>query len=297
MDMEQVIREKLAEIENKENVRIIMAVESGSRAWEFASPDSDYDVRFVYVRKLEDYLKLDKTRDVIEWQLDDTLDISGWDLKKALQLMHESNPSIFEWCASLIVYRCSPAFEELQEIRKEYYSKKKSLYHYWHMASSNYENYLQGEEVRIKKYFYVIRPLLAAKWIADHGTQPPMLFSELLDAELPEELRAIVNELLDKKQKMPEMGLAPKIKELDCFIKKELETIRLAADQTETDRNTWDTLNRYFIKQVTERPVPNPYELLPSIGIDLVALTRYARANGKTLTEINLFRKGGKETC
>ena len=143
----------------------------------------------------------------------------------------------------------------------------------------------------------MIRPLLAAKWIADHGTQPPMLFSELLDAELPEELRAIVNELLDKKQKMPEMGLAPKIKELDCFIKKELETIRLAADQTETDRNTWDTLNRYFIKQVTGRPVPNPYELLPSIGIDLVALTRYARANGKTLTEINLFRKGGKETC
>ena len=82
MDMEQVIREKLAEIENKENVRIIMAVESGSRAWGFASPDSDYDVRFVYVRKLEDYLKLEKTRDVIEWQLDDTLDISGWDLKK-----------------------------------------------------------------------------------------------------------------------------------------------------------------------------------------------------------------------
>ena len=185
------------------------------------------------MRKLEDYLKLDKTRDVIEWQLDDTLDISGWDLKKALQLMHESNPSIFEWCASPIVYRCSPAFEELQEIRKEYYSKKKSLYHYWHMASSNYENYLQGEEVRIKKYFYVIRPLLAAKWIADHGTQPPMLFRELLDAELPEELRAIVNELLDKKQKMPEMGLAPKIKELDCFIKKELETIRLAADQAD----------------------------------------------------------------
>ena len=103
MDMEQIIREKLVEIENKENVRIIMAVESGSRAWGFASPDSDYDVRFVYVRNLEDYLKLEKTRDVIEWQLDDTLDISDWDLKKALQLMHESNPSIFEWCASSIV--------------------------------------------------------------------------------------------------------------------------------------------------------------------------------------------------
>lgn len=124
--MEKIIRQKLMEIEKTENVRIIMAVESGSRAWGFASPDSDYDVRFVYVRKLEDYLKLEKTRDVIEWQLDDVLDISGWDLKKALQLMHESNPSIFEWCTSTIVYRMSPAFEELKEIRKEYYSPKKA---------------------------------------------------------------------------------------------------------------------------------------------------------------------------
>lgn len=252
MDMEQIIREKLMEIEKSENVRIIMAVESGSRAWGFASPDSDYDVRFVYVRKLEDYLKLEKTRDVIEWQLDDVLDISGWDLKKALQLMHESNPSIFEWCTSTIVYRNSPMFEELKEIRKEYYSPKKSLYHYWHMASSNYENYLQGDNVRIKKYFYVIRPILAAKWIVDRGTQPPMLFSELLDAELPGELRTIVDELLDMKQRMPEMGLAPKIKELDQFIERELILIKQVADQADVCRNTWDTLNQYFMQQVTE---------------------------------------------
>ena len=90
--MENIICEKLKEIETKENVKIIMAVESGSRAWGFASPDSDYDVRFVYVRRLKDYLRLEKTKDVIEWQLDDVLDINGWDLKKALQLMHDSNP-------------------------------------------------------------------------------------------------------------------------------------------------------------------------------------------------------------
>ena len=93
--MEKIIQEKLREIEEKENVRIIMAIESGSRAWGFASPDSDYDVRFVYVRRLEDYLRLEKTKDVIEWQLDDVLDINGWDLKKALFLMHDSNPSLF----------------------------------------------------------------------------------------------------------------------------------------------------------------------------------------------------------
>ena len=114
-------------------------------------------------------------------------------------------------------------------------------------------------------------------------------------------MRPIVDELLDKKQKMPEMGLAPRIGELDRFIDRELEAIKQAADQAETDRNTWDTLNRYFMKQVTDRPVLNPYELQPSIGIDLVALTRYARANGKTLTElseteIDLFRNGSKAT-
>lgn len=91
--MEKIIQQKLKEIEEKENVRIIMAVESGSRAWGFASPDSDYDVRFVYVRQLKDYLRLEKAKDIIEWQLDDVLDINGWDLKKALMLMHDSNPS------------------------------------------------------------------------------------------------------------------------------------------------------------------------------------------------------------
>lgn len=147
--MDSIILNKLKDIEEKENVKIIMAVESGSRAWGFASPDSDYDVRFVYVRTLQDYLRLEKTSDIIEWQLDDVLDINGWDLKKALQLMYDSNPSIFEWCASPIVYKGSKAFDELKEIRRAYYSRKKSLYHYWHMANNNYQAYLQGTEVKI----------------------------------------------------------------------------------------------------------------------------------------------------
>ena len=102
--MKDIILRELKKIEAQENVKIIMAIESGSRAWGFASPDSDYDVRFIYVRKEEDYLKLEKTRDVIEWKLDDVLDINGWDIKKALQLLHNSNPTVFEWCASPIVY-------------------------------------------------------------------------------------------------------------------------------------------------------------------------------------------------
>lgn len=248
--MREIIKEKLSEIEEKEGVRIIAAIESGSRAWGFASPDSDYDVRFIYVRSLEDYLKLEKTRDVIEWQLDDVLDITGWDLKKALQLMHDSNPSIFEWCASPIIYRDSDAFEELKQLRQEYYSRKKNLYHYLHMSNSNYQAYLQGEEVRIKKYFYVIRPLLAAMWVIDKKTQPPMLFSELLDTELPKELRPTIDRLLEMKYTMPEMGLAPKIKVLDDFIEKEFEQIKQAADEEEPLRRDWESLDKFFYRQV-----------------------------------------------
>ena len=251
--MEKIIIKKIKEIEEKENVRVIMAIESGSRAWGFESPDSDYDVRFVYVRQLEDYLCLEKVRDVIEWQLDDVLDINGWDLKKALQLMHDSNPTIFEWCASPIVYKDSVYFDKLKELRHSYFSCKKSLYHYWHMASNNYQNYLQKDQVIIKKYFYVIRPLLAAKWIVDKGTQPPMLFSELVEAELPSDLKDIINNLLDMKQKMPEMGLASKIKELDEFIESELEVVKKAADEAENLKNDWEALNNYFNETVCAR--------------------------------------------
>lgn len=180
------------------------------------------------------------------------LDINGWDLKKALQLMYDSNPSIFEWCASPIVYKGSKAFDELKEIRRAYYSRKKSLYHYWHMANNNYQAYLQGTEVKIKKYFYVIRPLLAAKWIIDTKTQPPMLFSELMAAELPVELMATVKKLLEMKQNMPEMGLAPKIKVLDDFIDTELEAIKKAADDEESLDRDWTLLDEFFLRMVKE---------------------------------------------
>ena len=164
--------------------------------------------------------------------------------------MHDSNPSIFEWCASPIIYRDSEPFEELKKIRQVYYSRKKSLYHYWHMANNNYQAYLQGEEVRIKKYFYVIRPLLAARWIVDKKTQPPMLFSELIEAELPERLKTTIDNLLEMKQNMPEMGVAPKIALLDEFIDTEMEAVQKAADEEETVTQEWTLLNEFFWKMV-----------------------------------------------
>ena len=106
--MNRTILERLSEIERKEHIRIIHAAESGSYAWGFSSVQSDHDIRFVYVRPLEYYLRLDKTQDVIEYPESDNIDIIGWDLKKALKLVYKSNPTIFEWSRSPIVYRTSP---------------------------------------------------------------------------------------------------------------------------------------------------------------------------------------------
>lgn len=117
-DIVKEINEKLDEIEEKENVRILHAIESGSRAWGFASPDSDYDVRFIYARRREDYLRLDEPRDVIEWQLDDVLDINGWDLKKALKQFARGNATLFEWSGSPIVYRTTDEWNRIREVSK-----------------------------------------------------------------------------------------------------------------------------------------------------------------------------------
>lgn len=250
--MNTIIEEKLREIETKENVKIIVAVESGSRAWGFESADSDYDVRFIYVRDRKSYLRLDEVRDVIEWQLDDVLDINGWDMKKTLQLLYKSNPTVFEWCASPIIYWTSQEFEQLKELLPLYFSIKKGLFHYWHMADTNYRTYLKTDEIRIKKYFYVLRPLLAAKWILNRKCPPPMLFSELMAAELEDELKPEVEKLLKMKQELPEMGIAPKVQVLNHYIESTMDIIKNKADKMSGDNHDWDLLNAFFLSLVEE---------------------------------------------
>lgn len=250
--MRDRILEELKKIEETENVRIIMAIESGSRAWGFASPDSDYDVRFIYVRNKESYLRLEGIRDVIEWRLDETLDINGWDLKKALQLLHKSIPTVFEWCASTIVYLEQKEFSDLKKLLPQYFSVNKSLFHYWHMAETNYREYLKGPEVRVKKYFYVLRPLLAAKWILDKKTAPPMLFDDLVEAELEAELRPELEELLILKKSMPEIGMAPRIQVFNDYIEKGLSEIKAMEESIADERVEWEPLNELFLKMVGE---------------------------------------------
>ena len=247
--MRDLIISKLHEIEKQENVRILLAVESGSRAWGFASPDSDYDVRFIYVRNTGEYLRLDEPRDVIELPISGDLDINGWDLKKALKLMYKSNPTLTEWLTSPIVYIETEFTDELRALAKEYFFRKGGLYHYVSMAEGNYREYLNTDKVRAKKYFYVLRPLLACRWILDKGTVPPMLFEDLMEAELPKELEPEVRRLLNIKMNSPEIKLIPRIDNINDYLDRSIAEIKtLAEEYPPEDHEGWDKLNKFFIR-------------------------------------------------
>lgn len=246
--MNQIITQKLDEIESSENVKIIFAVESGSRAWGFASPDSDYDVRFIYVRPKDYYLRIEKTRDVIEWQLDNVLDINGWDIKKALQLLYKSNPTLFEWCNSPIVYKTTPLFSGFQELIKKYFSVKPSIYHYLNIARNTYHDQLTEETVKYKKYFYALRPILACKWILEIHTAPPILFSDLVESQMDNELKPLIENLLEIKVNTPELGAGKKIDELNIYIEKNIMELTDIMQKTESEsEQNLDELNHYFL--------------------------------------------------
>ena len=247
--MKETIIRELKKIEKTENIKIIHAIESGSRAWGFPSPDSDYDVRFIYIRPKEFYLKLEKTRDVIEWQLDETLDINGWDIKKALTLIHSSNASLYEWINSPIVYSSTVETELLRPVMEEYFSIKSVASHYQAMAKKNYIENFTGETVRLKKYFYVLRPILACRWILDKGTPPPMRFEELMDSQLPDYLKETVKSLLDLKMNSPEVKEIPRIDMLNEYLDESIDEVKALVEQYPREvAKDWDEINRLFLR-------------------------------------------------
>lgn len=210
-------------IAETDEVRILLAVESGSRAWGFASADSDWDVRFVYIHRPEWYLSIQPRRDVIERQSPGNLDVSGWDLRKALLLFAKSNPPLLEWLRSPIVYaEATPFAQSLRTLTAEYFSPRACLYHYLHMAQGNYREYLCGDQVRLKKYFYVLRPVLACLWIEAHGTMPPMEFDRLVEDRLPVDIKPDVLQLLARKRAGVEIDKGPKLPVINRFLESEM---------------------------------------------------------------------------
>ncbi|KXH80626.1 nucleotidyltransferase domain-containing protein [Sporosarcina sp. HYO08] len=260
--MNDLIKDQLKEIEENFQVKILYAVESGSRAWGFPSKDSDFDVRFIYIHRPEWYLSIDPQgvgtkKDVIELPINDLLDISGWEITKALRLFRKSNPSLLEWMGSpILYYQTSTLIDQLRGLESEVFDSKASLHHYLNMAKNNFGE-LQGSEVKMKRYLYALRAVFSCKWIERSNTAPPIDFQELLTEIVPDGLlKNRMKTLLERKMAGDELDYQHKIQVINDYLDHEImsieayiQTIRV---KNENPTPRLDELFRATLKEVWE---------------------------------------------
>ncbi|HYV90181.1 MAG TPA: nucleotidyltransferase domain-containing protein [Chitinophagales bacterium] len=242
------IQNALNEISTHENVKILFACESGSRAWGFASPDSDYDVRFVYVQPKEYYLSIDERKDVIELPVNEILDVSGWDVRKALRLFRGSNAVIYEWLQSPIVYLSESGFQKnLWSMAPDYFSLRAGMHHYLSMSINTFQNELQTDEVKLKKYFYALRPILACKWISEKHEVPPMVFQQLLKViQSDKKIVNTIDALLEMKNVSDEKKIIARNDRLNEFIQNEIQRCDEIAKTISRKEVDSQKLNEFF---------------------------------------------------
>jgi predicted nucleotidyltransferase len=216
--MEAAIQALLDRIERQHGVTIPYACESGSRAWGFASPDSDYDIRFIFVRAEKTYLSVLDGNESIDLPLEGELDAGGWDARKAARLLGKSNGALIEWLHSPVVYRCEPGFRERwQSTARTVFSPRASRDHYHGLAKQMVLGKLEGEQVRAKDYLYALRAILCARWIAAGNGIPPVAFAELVPSA-PPEIQALIPGLLEHKARTAESELMSRVPALDDFL-------------------------------------------------------------------------------
>ena len=249
-DVRGEILANLDAVEEAESVVILLAVESGSRAWGFPSVDSDFDVRFVYVHPRDWYLSIDleSRPDVIERPIRDDIDLSGWDIRKALKLFRKSNPPLLEWLQCSIIYRERYSFAtRLRALLPAFYSSRSSFFHYLHMARGNFREYLRGENVWRKKYFYVLRPLLALRWIEQGHGPVPIEFNRLVETTITvPEIRIAIEDLIAAKMTGAELDYGPKIPALSQFIELEIERLENTVEEKSELTSDIEDLNQFF---------------------------------------------------
>ena len=253
LDILTKIATQLQAIATQEQITILYACESGSRAWGFPSPDSDYDVRFIYLRPLEWYLSIDDRPDTLDLPIDSLLDINGWDLRKALKLFKGSNSAIYEWLQSPIIYQSHgnlPA--ELLHLANSYYSARAGIHHYLNMTTSCNREHLQADTVKLKKYFYALRPILSAMWIVEYRTFPPMVFDKLLPLISDRlDILAEIDRLLTIKATANESTTIAASPILNNFIRSEIDNCEAAVKLIPKQEINVLALDRLFKQYVT----------------------------------------------
>lgn len=244
------IHAELDRIEQDFQITCLLACESGSRAWGFASRDSDYDVRFVYFHALDWYLNVFEQRDVIELPIDSVLDINGWDLRKAMRLLWQSNPALLEWLSSPIVYRAHPRLGLLQRLAEQAFLPRSSCHHYLALARRYLDKLTAGGALTAKQYLYALRALLCCHWVIDHRRQPPMRFGELATALLPQgELRREIDNMLAEKSMSTEAAPVPRQPLLDDYLQSLISQLeaRVPENPETRDRREFEKTFRLII--------------------------------------------------
>ena len=249
MNTEKIIS-KLKSIENQNQIKILYACESGSRAWGFASPDSDFDIRFIYLNRLSQYLTIGEFKDTLNFPIGaDLLDVSGWDVKKAFQLLAKSNAVLYEWFNSPIVYINNQEFSnDLKEIMPKYFCQKVSMHHYLGMTKKNFSE-IENSQIKLKKYFYMLRAILASKWIKLNNNPPPIVLKELLVLlkDNPKILE-IIDSLYSLKSIHNESFFMAQIPLLNDFITREYKLNLDFANSLSRKKVDLEKLNNLFLK-------------------------------------------------
>lgn len=249
--MKEAIEQKLKEIEQQKGVKILLAIESGSRAWGFHSPDSDYDVRFVYVHSKQWYVGIEDRKDFMNVEVNEVFDVVGYDVRKTLKFFYATNSKIFEWIQSPIFYKKDESFvNALLQMIPEYYSSRKGIHHYLGLTRNTLNNDLQSDTVKLKKYFYALRPVLAAYWIAKNGSCPPMVFGELKTLITDPIIKEKVENLLQIKKSSDEKFTIQKDNILNQFILETMNFCETYVKNIEYKEANTSALNALFAKTI-----------------------------------------------
>lgn len=237
--MQEHILKVIKQVEIDYEVKVLFACESGSRAWGYSSAESDFDVRFIYIHKTNWYLSIDDKRDVLEISKQDSistethplLDVSGWELRKALKLLRKSNPTLLEWIhTDIVYYKAYSTINKMKMLSSNLFDPIPCLFHYLNMAKRNISAFLQGNMVKIKHYFNILRPILAAKWIEKYHSIPPVQFELLLEETVPEgELKEYIYFLMKRKKAGEELDLEPRLDFLRRYLNDEMNRIEAFA--------------------------------------------------------------------
>ena len=247
-EMMVLVPQKLRQIESEYGIRILYAAESGSRAWGTASPQSDFDVRFIYIRPREDYLRLEGIRDVVEFPIEEGWDMCGWDIRKLLTLLHNSNSQIYEWFASPVVYVDDGFSRRLAPVLDTFFSVKTGANHYLHQAGLKMKKMKKDGDAKVKHYLYSLQHLASTRWVLERR-EPVAVSLQALLPYLPDEIRQKAEDLLDRK--ISRQSHIPHDPKLDAWLEEEYsrldEQIRLLPREEEKD---WEMLNGFFLEEL-----------------------------------------------